>query len=44
MGERLIDLLVNGMKRLHVALGRFWKRYTTPPGDAERKDTYTDQW
>ena len=44
MGERYVELLVNGMKRLHAVLGHIWRRYTTPPGGAERNDTYTDQW
>ena len=44
MGERFVDLLVNGMKRLHAALNQIWKRYTTPPDGAKRNDTYTDQW
>ena len=44
MAERFVELLVNGMKRLHFALRHLWKRYTTPPDESERKDTYTDQW
>ena len=44
MGERFTEMLVNGMKRLHAVLGDFWKRYTTPTDETERKDTYTDQW
>ena len=44
MGERFVDLLVNGMKRLHVAFRSFWKRYTTPPNGVECNETYTDQW
>ena len=44
MGERFVDLLVNGMKRLHAVIGHFLKRYTTPPNGAKRNDTYTDQW
>ena len=44
MGDRFIELLVAGMKRLHAALGQFWKRYTTPPATAERGETYIDQW
>ena len=44
MGERFVDLLVNGMKRLHAVIGPFWQRYTTPPDGAKRNDTYTDQW
>ena len=44
MGERFVEMLVNGMKRLRAVLGDFWRRYTTPPDEDERKDTYTDQW
>ena len=44
MGDRLIDLLIRAMERLHAALGTFWNRYTTPPTAAEQRDTYTDQW
>ena len=43
MGDRFLDLLLNGMKRLHAAVLAYWKRRTNPPG-AERNGTYTDQW
>ena len=43
MGDRFVDLLVSGLKRLHVALGRFWKRYTPPPAGGPN-ETYTDHW
>ncbi len=44
MGDRFLTWLLNGMKRLHVALGSFWKWYTTPPRGAGQNGTYTDQW
>ena len=44
MGDRFLELLLNGMKRFAGALGSFWKRYTTPPIDTKKNETYTDQW
>ena len=44
MGDRFLEVLLNGMKRLHEVLGNFWKRYTTPPADVNQNETYTDQW
>ena len=43
MGERFVDLLLNGMKRFLAVLGDYWKRRTTPPGPGQN-GTYTDQW
>ena len=43
MGDRFVDLLLTGMKRLHVALGRFWKR-TTPPPAGGQNEICTDPW
>ena len=44
MGDKFLELLLNGMKRFAGAFGSFWKRYTTPPADAKHSDIYTDQW
>ena len=43
MGDRFLDLLLNGMKRLHAAVLAYWKRRTHPPGPGGNR-TYTDQW
>ena len=40
MGERFVELLLNGIKRFLAVLGKYWKRYTTPPGPGQ--DGYTD--
>ena len=42
-GERLVDWLISGTKRLHQALTRYWNRQapTPQPGQPE---PYTDQW
>ena len=44
MGERFVELLLNGMKRLVAALGTYWRRRTVPPPDDGQNGTYTDQW
>ena len=41
MGERFVEMLVNGMQRLHAAISRLWKRYT-PPAGAGRNETRMD--
>ena len=43
MGQRHLDWLTIGIKRLHEALNRFWNRQAPPPG-ASQRETYTDQW
>ena len=43
MGDRFVELLLNGMKRLHAAVLSYWKRRTTPP-DPGGNGTFTDQW
>ena len=40
MGERFVDLLLNGIKRCLAVLGDYWKRRKTPPSPGQ----YTDQW
>lgn len=32
MGEKFLNLLLHGMKRLHAAVGNLWKRFTSPAG------------
>lgn len=44
MGDKFLDLLLNGMKRLTSAVGNFWKRFTTPPANTDETETYVDQW
>ena len=44
MGDRFLEVLLNGMKRLYEALGNYRKWYTTPPSEAQQSETYTDQW
>ena len=44
MGDKFLELLLNGMKRLHVVLSNYWKRRTIPPPQVEQSETYTDQW
>ena len=44
MGERFLDLLLNGMKRLREVLSNYWMWYTTTPSDAKQSERYTDQW
>ena len=41
MGERFVELLLSGIKRLLAFVGDWWKRRATPP---DRDGTYTDQW
>ena len=43
MGERIIELLLSGMKRLRKALSRCWER-RAPVAEAGQSETYTDQW
>ena len=43
MGDKFLELLLDGMKRFAGAFGSFWKRHTTPPADAKHSDIYTDQ-
>ena len=43
MGERFLERLLNGMKRLLAALRAYRKRRARPP-DPGLNDTYTDQW
>ena len=42
MGERFTELLVNGMQRLHAAVSRLWKRYTSPAVEG-RNETRMDR-
>ena len=43
MGDRFLELLLNGMKRLHAAIREFWTRHTGPPGSG-RNGACTDEW
>ena len=43
MGERYVEWLLGGIRRLHEALGRFFNRQPPAPG-APHSETYTDQW
>ena len=43
MGDRFLELLLTGIKRLHAAIREYWKRRTDPLGPG-RNGTRTDQW
>ena len=43
MGERYVEILLRGMKRLHEALIRYWNR-RVPAGETSQGEPYTDQW
>ena len=43
IGERYLDWLLRGMKRLHEAFIRHWNQQA-PPAGASQRETYTDQW
>ena len=43
IGERYLDWLITGLKRLHETLTRFWNRQA-PPVQASQRETYSDQW
>ena len=43
MGERFLDWLLAGMKRLQGVLSGFWRWRTAPPRPGHN-ETCTDQW
>ena len=43
MGERYLEWLLVGMRRLHEALSRIWNRQAPPP-EVPKSERYTDQW
>ena len=44
MGDRLVELLVRAMARMHSVISAWWNRHTNPPTAADQRDTYADQW